>query len=95
MEDALVLARTSSSVTLLHRRDSFRASKVLGNAVLSHPKITVMWNTTVAEFKGNEVRAVPIAFLLSSVARLLSSLELALSPRLTPRNACRRATWSL
>jgi thioredoxin reductase (NADPH) len=99
MEDALVLARTSTSVVLihrrephlprashssaacmqvpttaarrgtasspssshllfthhpLHRRDSFRASKVLANAVLSNPKITVMWNSTVAEFKAIE-----------------------------------------
>jgi len=54
MEDALVLARTSSFVTLIHRRDSFRASKVLADAVLSHPKITVMWNSAVKEFKGGE-----------------------------------------
>merc|ERR1719502_290277 len=54
MEDALVLARTSSAVTLIHRRDSFRASKVLQQAVLSNAKITVMWNTTVQEFKGGE-----------------------------------------
>lgn len=54
MEDALVLARTSSSVTLIHRRGEFRASKVLQQAVLSHAKITVMWHSTVAEFVGNE-----------------------------------------
>ena len=35
MEDALVLARTSSHVTLIHRRDTFRASHVLQQAVLS------------------------------------------------------------
>ena len=54
MEDALVLARTSSSVVLIHRRDSFRASKVLANAVLNNAKITVLWNSTVAEFKAGE-----------------------------------------
>ena len=54
MEDALVLARTSASVVLIHRRDNFRASKVLANAVLSNAKITVMWNTTVKEFKAGE-----------------------------------------
>merc|ERR1719487_2862067 len=53
MEDALVLARTSSSVVLIHRRDSFRASKVLADAVLSNAKITVMWNSTVKEFAGS------------------------------------------
>lgn len=54
MEEALVLARTSSSVVLIHRRDTFRASKVLQQAVLSHGKIQVMWNSTVKEFKGGE-----------------------------------------
>merc|ERR1711871_258245 len=52
MEDALVLARTCSSVTVLHRRDTFRASQVLQKRVLSHSKITVMWNVTVAAFIG-------------------------------------------
>jgi len=55
MEDALVLARTSSSVTLIHRRDSFRASHALAQRVLNHPTITVRWNTSVVEFKGTEV----------------------------------------
>mmetsp|Transcript_51771 Transcript_51771/g.70604 ORF Transcript_51771/g.70604 Transcript_51771/m.70604 type:complete len:458 (-) Transcript_51771:281-1654(-) len=54
MEDALVLARTSSKVTVVHRRDSFRASAVLATRVLNHEKITVMWNSTVVEFIGNE-----------------------------------------
>merc|ERR1711959_198778 len=52
MEDALVLARTSSKVTVIHRRDSFRASHVLAERVLNHPLIEVKWNCTVAEFGG-------------------------------------------
>merc|ERR1712176_1743679 len=47
MEDALVLARTSRHVTVIHRRDTFRASKVLADRVLNHPNIDVQWNTTV------------------------------------------------
>ncbi|KAL7581516.1 hypothetical protein ACA910_022085 [Epithemia clementina (nom. ined.)] len=57
MEDALVLARTSSRVTLVHRRDAFRASKVLADRVLDHPNIEVRWNTTVLEILGKEVEA--------------------------------------
>lgn len=55
MEDALVLARTSSKVTVVHRRDSFRASHVLGQRVLQNDKIEVRWNATVTKFEGEEV----------------------------------------
>jgi thioredoxin reductase (NADPH) len=56
MEDALVLARTSSSVTVVHRRSSFRASHVLAERVLHHDKIKVLWNSEVVAFEGMRVR---------------------------------------
>lgn len=56
MEDALVLARTSSAVTVVHRRSSFRASHVLAKRVLENKKITVLWNTEVVAFEGSRVR---------------------------------------
>lgn len=56
MEDALVLARTSASVKVIHRRDSFRASKVLAERVLSHPRIEVVWDSVVEAFEGKRVR---------------------------------------
>ena len=52
MEEALVLARTSPSVTVIHRRTEFRASKILSDRVLSHPKIKVRiqcWQLCVCE----------------------------------------------
>jgi len=52
MEDALVLARTCRSVTVVHRRDEFRASRILAQRVLEHPSINVKWNTTLVEIKG-------------------------------------------
>jgi thioredoxin reductase (NADPH) len=52
MEDALVLARTSRTVTVVHRRDSFRASKVLAQRVMEHPKIAIQWMTVVHEIVG-------------------------------------------
>mmetsp|Transcript_1699 Transcript_1699/g.2045 ORF Transcript_1699/g.2045 Transcript_1699/m.2045 type:complete len:647 (+) Transcript_1699:169-2109(+) len=52
MEEALHLARTSSKVTLIHRRDSFRASRVLATRVHENPKIEIMWNTSVTKFVG-------------------------------------------
>jgi len=54
MEDALVLARTSSSVHVIHRRDKFRASKVLADRVKNHEKITIRWDSIVEEFLGEE-----------------------------------------
>jgi thioredoxin reductase (NADPH) len=51
-----VLARTSSRVTVVHRRDRFRASHVLAQRVLAHPKITVRWNASVAGFEGDVER---------------------------------------
>ena len=55
MEDALVLARTSRHVTVIHRRDQFRASKVLADRVLQHPLIDVRWNVTVEEILAKQV----------------------------------------
>lgn len=52
MEDALVLARTSKKVTIIHRRDSFRASKILAQRVLDHALIDIRWNTVVTEIIG-------------------------------------------
>ena len=56
MEDALVLARTSKLVTVIHRRDRFRASKVLADRVLNHDNINVRWNATVKEIKGATIK---------------------------------------
>lgn len=55
MEEALVLSRTCSTVTLLHRRGQLRASQVLQQRVLRNPKITLRFNTEVARFVGSEV----------------------------------------
>jgi thioredoxin reductase (NADPH) len=54
MEEATYLAKIVGHVTLLHRRDTFRASKIMQERVLKNPKITVMWNSVVDEVLGNE-----------------------------------------
>ncbi|MCL4371825.1 thioredoxin-disulfide reductase [Candidatus Marsarchaeota archaeon] len=61
MEDSLFLTKFVNSVTIVHRRDAFRASKIMQERVLSNPKIKVIWNAEVLEVKGNgKVNAVVI-----------------------------------
>ena len=58
MGDALYLARICTEVTVVHRRDEFRASKVMADRVLANPRIKVAWNSVVEEILGVEERAV-------------------------------------
>ncbi len=49
MEEALYLANLCKSVTVIHRRDELRASKIMQERALKHPKISFLWNTVVTE----------------------------------------------
>ena len=51
MEDALFLTRFAAQVTVLHRRDEFRASRIMAERLKQHPKIKIMWNTVVDEVR--------------------------------------------
>jgi len=53
MEEALFLTKFASKVTIVHRRDEFRASKIMAQRVLDHEKIEVIWNTILTEIHGN------------------------------------------
>ena len=53
MEEATYLTKFCSKVTLVHRRDSFRASKIMQDRALSNDKIDVMWNTSIIEMIGD------------------------------------------
>lgn len=52
MEEASFLTKFASKLTLIHRRDEFRASKVMQDRVLNNPKVSVEWDTTVEEVLG-------------------------------------------
>jgi thioredoxin reductase (NADPH) len=52
--EALHLAKFASEVVLIHRRDQFRAEKILQDRVFKNDKIKVIWDTEVLAFKGSE-----------------------------------------
>lgn len=52
MEEALFLTKFASKVTLVHRREEFRASKIMVDRVKNHDKIEILWNTEVREING-------------------------------------------
>lgn len=54
MEEALVLTKYALEVTVIHRRDTFRASKTMQEKVLANPKIKILWNSEIHEVKGGD-----------------------------------------
>jgi len=54
MEESNYLTKFASKVYIVHRRDSFRASKIMAERALSNPKIEVKWNSAVDEVIGND-----------------------------------------
>ena len=54
VEEALFLTNFASKVTVIHRRDSFRAEKILQERLFKNPKIAVIWDSEVTEVKGTE-----------------------------------------
>ena len=62
MEEALFLTKFATKVYIVHRRDSFRASKIMQDRALDNDKIEVLWNKEVTEIHGSEsVESVSLA----------------------------------
>jgi thioredoxin reductase (NADPH) len=60
MEEATFLTRFAESVTIIHRRDEFRASKIMAERALANPKIKVRWNSVVTEVLGEDGKVVGV-----------------------------------
>ncbi|NOY74760.1 MAG: FAD-dependent oxidoreductase, partial [Kiritimatiellaeota bacterium] len=53
-EEALFLTRFASAVTVIHRRDKLRASRIMAERAMAHPKIHFAWNSVVEEVLGED-----------------------------------------
>ena len=54
MEEAIFLTRFAKKVYLIHRRDTFRASKIMAEKAMNHEKIEILWNTELKEVTGDK-----------------------------------------
>ncbi|RME15122.1 MAG: thioredoxin-disulfide reductase [Bdellovibrio sp.] len=54
MEEALFLTRFAKQVTVIHRRDAFRASKIMADKVKNHEKINILWNSELVDILGKD-----------------------------------------
>jgi thioredoxin reductase (NADPH) len=61
--DALALTKFTDQIFIVHRRDKFRASKILQKQVLTNSKIKIFWNTEVKEILGNERQVTALKLL--------------------------------
>lgn len=66
MEEALFLTKFASSVTVIHRRDDFRASKIMADRVKNHEKIKILWNTEVKAIHGTKETGVDSVTIYNS-----------------------------
>lgn len=74
MEEASYLTKFGSKVYIVHRRDTFRASKIMADRTLANPKIEVKWNSVVDEVLGNPKEGVTGVRLTNTVEKKTEDL---------------------
>ena len=88
LEDALFLANNCSKVYLIHRRDQFRGSKILADAVVAKPNIEILYDSTVEEVTGStKVEAIRVRNKLSGAEKILPVAALFVAVGLAPENS--------
>jgi thioredoxin reductase (NADPH) len=75
MEEAIFLTKFASHVTVVHRRNVLRASKIMQDKALNHPKISFEWNTELSEIKDREAGKVTSVILRHVDSGLLKELS--------------------
>jgi thioredoxin reductase (NADPH) len=88
MEEATFLTKFASKVTIVHRRDEFRASKIMADRALANPKIEVAWNSAVTKVNGAEgkVASVDLVDTVTGEARQLDATGLFIAIGHDPRS---------
>lgn len=88
MEEAMFLTKYGSKVYIVHRRDEFRASKIMAERALNHPKIEVVWNSEIVKVAGDKVvESVTVKNLLSNEETVRPAAGLFFAVGHTPNTA--------
>jgi len=74
-EEALFLSKFGSSVNLIHRKDNFRASKIMADRVKDNPKINILWNTEVLEVVGDKSKGIEYLKIINNKDNQKSELK--------------------
>jgi thioredoxin reductase (NADPH) len=80
VEEALYLSNIAKSVTVVHRRDSFRSEKILQERLFAQANVNVLWNSEIAEFQGEQLHPPMPASVTSVKIRNLKTGEIAERP---------------
>ena len=67
-EEAIFLTKFASKVTIVHRRDEFRASKIMADRVLNNEKIDIMWNSAVEDIHGAKDTGVTVVKIKDTIS---------------------------
>ncbi|WP_030160305.1 thioredoxin-disulfide reductase [Glycomyces sp. NRRL B-16210] len=88
MEEATFLTKFASKVTIVHRREEFRASKIMAERALANPKIEVAWNSAVEKIngEGGKVASVGLVDTVTGEARELAATGLFIAIGHDPRS---------
>jgi len=96
MEEALFLTRFGRRVTVVHRRDSLRASKIMAERAMNHEKIEFIWNAAVEEVIGEEItRALRLKNLVGGGEQILDADALFIAIGHDPNTAIFRGQLDL
>ena len=74
MEEANYLTKFASEVVIVHRRDEFRASKIMIDRSLNNSKISIRWNNTIDEILGDRENGVNSVMLRDTISGELKKL---------------------